>query len=141
MKKNIDIVIRWILYIYAAIFPWCTYVKKLYYNSEEKRLISSEISGISDAFVYTKAWITVAAAAILLVLIILQVVIYKQKIFDFSMTNNKIVTVCIGGIHFLYGYFNIDSGYQKDGAMGRNSRLRRGICIMCVCHNYAVGEI
>lgn len=96
MKKNIDIVIRWILYIYAAIFPWCTYVKKLYYNSEEKRLISSEISGISDAFVYTKAWITVAAAAILLVLIILQVVIYKQKIFDFSMTNNKIVTVCIG---------------------------------------------
>ena len=114
MKKNIDIVIRWILYIYAAIFPWCTYVKKLYCNSEEKRLISSEISGISDAFVYTnvytKAWITVAAAAILLVLIILQVVIYKQKIFDFSMTNNKIVIVCIGGIHFLYGYFNIDSG-------------------------------
>lgn len=109
MKKNIDIVIRWILYIYAAIFPWCTYVKKLYCNSEEKRLISSEISGISDAFVYTKAWITVAAAAILLVLIILQVVIYKQKIFGFSITNNKIVTVCIG-IYFLYGYFNIDSG-------------------------------
>lgn len=41
-----------------------------------------------------------AAAAILLVLIILQVVIYKQKIFDFSMTNNKIVTVCIGGYTF-----------------------------------------
>ena len=55
MKKNIDIVIRWILYIYAAIFPWCTYVKKLYYNSEEKRLISSEISVLVSVYTTIKA--------------------------------------------------------------------------------------
>ena len=130
MKKNIDIVIRWILYIYAAIFPWCTYVKKLYYNSEEKRLISSEISGISDAFVYTKAWITVAAAAILLVLIILQVVIYKQKIFDFSMTNNKIVTVCIGVYIFCTVISTLIAANRKTALWGGTAGCE-GVFVLC----------
>lgn len=146
MKKNIDIVIRWILYIYAAIFPWCTYVKKLYYNSEEKRLISSEISGISDAFVYTKAWITVAAAAILLVLIILQVVIYKQKIFDFSMTNNKIVTVCIGVYIFCTVISTLIAANRKTALWGGTAGCE-GVFVLCAyviimlsvkysCHTY-----
>lgn len=130
MKKNIDIVIRWILYIYAAIFPWRTYVKKLYYNSEEKRLISSEISGISDAFVYTKAWITVAAAAILLVLIILQVVIYKQKIFDFSMTNNKIVTVCIGIYIFCTVISTLIAANRKTALWGGTAGCE-GVFVLC----------
>lgn len=146
MKKNIDIVIRWILYIYAAIFPWCTYVKKLYYNSEEKRLISSEISGISDAFVYTKAWITVAAAAILLVLIILQVVIYKQKIFDFSTTNNKIVTVCIGVYIFCTVISTLIAANRKTALWGGTAGCE-GVFVLCAyviimllvkysCHTY-----
>lgn len=146
MKKNIDIVIKWILYIYAAIFPWCTYVKKLYYNSEEKRLISSEISGISDAFVYTKAWITVAAAAILLVLIILQVVIYKQKIFDFSMTNNKIVTVCIGVYIFCTVISTLIAANRKTALWGGTAGCE-GVFVLCAyviimlsvkysCHTY-----
>lgn len=146
MKKNIDIVIRWILYIYAAIFPWCTYVKKLYYNSEEKRLISSEISGISDAFVYTKAWITVAAAAILLVLIILQVVIYKQKIFDFSMANNKIVTVCIGIYIFCTVISTLIAANRKTALWGGTAGCE-GVFVLCAyviimlsvkysCHTY-----
>lgn len=146
MKKNIDIVIRWILYIYAAIFPWCTYVKKLYYNSEEKRLISSEISGISDAFVYTKAWITVAAAAILLVLIILQVVIYKQKIFDFGMTNNKIVTVCIGVYIFCTVISTLIAANRKTALWGGTAGCE-GVFVLCAyviimlsvkysCHTY-----
>lgn len=146
MKKNIDIVIRWILYIYAAIFPWCTYVKKLYYNSEEKRLISSEISGISDAFVYTKAWITVAAAAILLVLIILQVVIYKQKIFNFSMTNNKIVTVCIGIYIFCTVISTLIAANRKTALLGGTAGCE-GVFVLCAyviimlsvkysCHTY-----
>lgn len=146
MKKNIDIVIRWILYIYAAIFPWCTYVKKLYYNSEEKRLISSEISGISDAFVYTKAWITVAAAAILLVLIILQVVIYKQKIFDLRMTNNKIVTVCIGVYIFCTVISTLIAVNRKTALWGGTAGCE-GVFVLCAyviimlsvkysCHTY-----
>lgn len=146
MKKNIDIVIRWILYIYAAIFPWCTYVKKLYYNSEEKRLISSEISGISDAFVYTKAWITVAAAAILLVLIILQVVIYKQKIFDFSTNNNKIVTVCIGVYIFCTVISTLIAANRKTALWGGTAGCE-GVFVLCAyviimlsvkysCHTY-----
>lgn len=146
MKKNIDIVIRWILYIYAAIFPWCTYVKKLYYNSEEKRLISSEISGTSDAFVYTKAWITVAAAAILLVLIILQVVIYKQKIFDFSVTNNKIVTVCIGVYIFCTVISTLIAANRKTALWGGTAGCE-GVFVLCAyviimlsvkysCHTY-----
>ena len=146
MKKNIDIVIRWILYIYAAIFPWCTYVKKLYYNSEEKRLISSEISGISDAFVYTKAWITVAAAAILLVLIILQVVIYKQKIFGFSITNNKIVTVCIGIYIFCTVISTLIAANRKTALWGGTAGCE-GVFVLCAyviimlsvkysCHTY-----
>ena len=146
MKKNIDIVIRWILYIYAAIFAWCTYVKKLYYNSEEKRLISSEISGISDAFVYTKAWITVAAAAILLVLIILQVVIYKQKIFDLRMTNNKIVTVCIGVYIFCTVISTLIAVNRKTALWGGTAGCE-GVFVLCAyviimlsvkysCHTY-----
>lgn len=146
MKKNIDIVIRWILYIYAAIFPWCTYVKKLYYNSEEKRLISQEISGISDAFVYAKAWITVAAAAILLMLIILQVVIYKQKIFDFSMTNNKIAAVCIGIYIFCTVISTLIAANRKTALWGGIADCE-GVFVLCAyviimlavkysCHTY-----
>lgn len=134
------------MYIYAAIFPWCTYVKKLYYNSEEKRLISSEISGISDAFVYTKAWITVAAAAILLVLIILQVVIYKQKIFDLRMTNNKIVTVCIGVYIFCTVISTLIAVNRKTALWGGTAGCE-GVFVLCAyviimlsvkysCHTY-----
>lgn len=146
MKKNIDIVIRWILYIYAAIFPWCTYVKKLYYNSEEKRLISSEISGISDAFVYAKAWITVAAATILLVLIILQIVIYKQKIFNFSRTNDKIVAVCIGVYIFCTVVSTFIAANRKTALLGGTAGCE-GVFVLCAyviimlavkysCHTY-----
>ena len=71
-----------------------------------------------------------AAAAILLVLIILQVVIYKQKIFDFSMTNNKIVTVCIGGYIFCTVISTLIAANRKTALWGGTAGCE-GVFVLC----------
>lgn len=71
-----------------------------------------------------------AAAAILLVLIILQVVIYKQKIFDFSMTNNKIVTVCIGVYIFCTVISTLIAANRKTALWGGTAGCE-GVFVLC----------
>lgn len=71
-----------------------------------------------------------AAAAILLVLIILQVVIYKQKIFDFIMTNNKIVTVCIGVYIFCTVISTLIAANRKTALWGGTAGCE-GVFVLC----------
>lgn len=87
-----------------------------------------------------------AAAAILLVLIILQVVIYKQKIFDLRMTNNKIVTVCIGVYIFCTVISTLIAVNRKTALWGGTAGCE-GVFVLCAyviimlsvkysCHTY-----
>lgn len=87
-----------------------------------------------------------AAAAILLVLIILQVVIYKQKIFDFSTNNNKIVTVCIGVYIFCTVISTLIAANRKTALWGGTAGCE-GVFVLCAyviimlsvkysCHTY-----
>lgn len=94
MKRHIDNSIRWIIYIYVCIIPWITFKKYIFYNSDEKMLFSSGIKGITDYFLYGKAFVTIAVAVLLVILIISKIFICKDKILDFTDNFDKFIAVC-----------------------------------------------
>lgn len=95
MKKYIDSIIRWIIYIYVCIIPWITFKKDIFYNSDEKMLFSSGIKGITDYFLYGKAFVTIVVAVLLVILFILKIFICKDKILDFTDDFDKFMAVCV----------------------------------------------
>lgn len=95
MKRHIDNSIRWIIYIYVCIIPWITFKKDIFYNSDEKMLFSSGIKGITDYFLYGKAFVTIVVAVLLVILIISKIFICKDKILDFTDNFDKFIAVCV----------------------------------------------
>lgn len=95
MKRHIDNIIRWIIYIYVSIIPWIIFKKDIFYNSDEKMLFSSGIRGITDYFLYGKAFVTIVVAVLLVVLIISKIFICKDKILDFTDNFDKFMAVCV----------------------------------------------
>ena len=67
MKKYIDSIIRRIIYIYVCIIPWITFKKDIFYNTDEKMLFSSGIKGVTDYFLYGKAFVTIVVAVLLVI--------------------------------------------------------------------------
>lgn len=95
MKKYIDSIIRRIIYIYVCIIPWITFKKDIFYNTDEKMLFSSGINGVTDYFLYGKAFVTIVVAVLLVILIVLKIFICKNKILDFTDNFDKFMAVCV----------------------------------------------
>lgn len=94
MKSYIDKTLKGILCLYACVLPWIIFGKELYYNQEEKRIVPSSIAGVKDYFLYGKAWLTIVVAIIIAVILIVEVVVYKEKLFDIKSLKSKIIIVC-----------------------------------------------
>lgn len=95
MKSYINKIIKWILCVYVVVLPWLVYIKNLYYNADEKKLIIFKEDGVVDYFLYGKSLITIAVAVILFILLLIEIIKYKEKIFDFYNKKDRIVCICI----------------------------------------------
>lgn len=95
MKKYLDNIIKWILYIYICVLPWLFITKDAYYSTDEQLLFGTYKRGVIDCFLYGKSVLTIITALILLVLLIVQLFITRRKIFDFNKMHDRIIAVCI----------------------------------------------
>lgn len=95
MGKLIDRLIRDIVYLYLIILPWFVMPHKSYYTEDEKLLFSSNTEGVYDIFLYWKMVFTIAVSIILLILLVVSVIKYNYKIFDFNRLSDKIILICL----------------------------------------------
>lgn len=94
MEKLIDRLIRNIVYLYLIILPWLVMPHKAYYTEDEKLLFSSYTEGVYDIFLYWKMLFTIAVSVILLILIVVSIIKYNYRIFDFTRLSDRILLVC-----------------------------------------------
>lgn len=94
MEKLIDRLIRNIVYLYLIILPWLVMPHKSYYTEDEKLLFSSYTEGVYDIFLYWKMLFTIAVSVILLILIVVSIIKYDYRIFDFTRLSDRILLVC-----------------------------------------------
>lgn len=94
MEKLIDRLIRNIVYLYLIILPWLVMPHKSYYTEDEKLLFSSYTEGVYDIFLYWKMLFTIAVSVILLILIVVSIIKYNYRIFDFTRLSDRILLVC-----------------------------------------------
>lgn len=94
MEKLIDRLIRNIVYLYLIILPWLVMPHKAYYTEDEKLLFSSYTEGVCDIFLYWKMLFTIAVSVILLILIVVSIIKYNYRIFDFTRLSDRILLVC-----------------------------------------------
>ncbi len=94
MEKLIDRLIRNIVYLYLIILPWLVMPHKAYYTEDEKLLFSSYTEGVYDIFLYWKMLFTIAVSVILLILIVVSIIKYNYRIFDFTRLSDRILFVC-----------------------------------------------
>ena len=95
MEKLIDRLIRNIVYLYLIILPWLVMPHKSYYTEDEKLLFASNTEGVYDIFLYWKMVFTIAVSIILLVLLVVSIIKYNYKIFDFYRLSDKIILICL----------------------------------------------
>ncbi len=95
MEKLIDRLIRNIVYLYLIILPWLVMPHKSYYTEDEKLLFSSNTEGVYDIFLYWKMVFTIAVSIILLILLVVSIIKYNYKIFDFDRLSDKIILICL----------------------------------------------
>ncbi len=95
MGKLIDRLIMDIVYLYLIILPWLVMPHKSYYTEDEKMLFSSNTEGVYDIFLYWKMVLTIAVSIILLILLVVSVIKYNYKIFDFNRLSDKIILICL----------------------------------------------
>ena len=67
---------------------------KAYYTEDEKLLFSSYTEGVYDIFLYWKMLFTIAVSVILLILIVVSIIKYNYRIFDFTRLSDRILLVC-----------------------------------------------
>ena len=94
MEKLIDRLIRNIVYLYLIILPCLVMPHKAYYTEDEKLLFSSYTEGVYDIFLYWKMLFTIAVSVILLILIVVSIIKYNYRIFDFTRLSDRILLVC-----------------------------------------------
>lgn len=68
---------------------------KSYYTEDEKLLFSSNTEGVYDIFLYWKMVLTIAVSIILLILLLVSIIKYNYKIFDFNRLSDKIILICL----------------------------------------------
>ena len=95
MEKLIDRLIRDIVYLYLIILPWLVMPHKSYYTEDEKLLFASNTEGVFDIFLYWKMVFTIAVSIILLILLVVSIIKYNYKIFDFNRLSDKIILICL----------------------------------------------
>lgn len=95
MEKLIDRLIRDIVYLYLIILPWLVMTHKSYYTEDEKLLFASNTEGVFDIFLYWKMVFTIAVSIILLILLVVSIIKYNYKIFDFNRLSDKIILICL----------------------------------------------
>ena len=95
MEKLIDRLIRDIVYLYLIILPWLVMPHKSYYTEDEKLLFASNTEGVFDIFLYWKMVFTIAVSIILLILLVVSIIIYNYKIFDFNRLSDRIILICL----------------------------------------------
>lgn len=95
MEKLIDRLIRDIVYLYLIILPWLVMPHKSYYTEDEKLLFASNTEGIFDIFLYWKMVFTIAVSIILLILLVVSIIKYNYKIFDFNRLSDRIILICL----------------------------------------------
>lgn len=93
-SKYINSIIFWVIYGYLCIIPWISFKKDIKYNSEEKMLFIS-VDGVTDCFLYSKSVVTIFVAVLLLVLMTIKVLVYKEKILEMSDIKDRIVLICV----------------------------------------------
>lgn len=95
MEKLIDRLIRDIVYLYLIILPWLVMPHKSYYTEDEKLLFASNTEGVFDIFLYWKMVFTIAVSIILLILLVVSIIKYNYKIFDFNRLSDRIILICL----------------------------------------------
>lgn len=95
MEKLIDRLIKDIVYLYLIILPWLVMPHKSYYTEDEKLLFASNTEGVFDIFLYWKMVFTIAVSIILLILLVVSIIKYNYKIFDFNRLSDKIILICL----------------------------------------------
>lgn len=96
MKKYIDNTIKWLVFIYVAALPWIFMVKEVHCGVDEQMLFPKGLQGMRDMFLYGKALFTIVVGAVLLVLLIIELAVYKYKLFDMTRLKDKIIAGCVG---------------------------------------------
>ena len=51
--------------------------------------------GVFDIFLYWKMVFTIAVSIILLILLVVSIIIYNYKIFDFNRLSDRIILICL----------------------------------------------
>lgn len=95
MEKVVDKSIKIIVSLYLIVLPWLVMPYRAYYNEDEKLLFPSGVEGVYDIFLYGKMLLTIIAAVIVFILLIISVLKYGYKLFDFSIMTDKIICICI----------------------------------------------
>ena len=95
MEKITDKAVRIAMCLYLTILPWFVLPYNAYYTDDEKLLFPSGMEGAYDIFLYGKMLLTIIAAGIVLILLLINIFKYGYKLFDFNIMHDRVICICI----------------------------------------------